>query len=517
MNESSAMEVTLLQAFETTQPSSAHWTADDAAWATRLANSDMQGQSKRAGPSSKTDDESYIARRAHHAMQRLLPREAMLATWLQQGLRARASGGSWLALTVLATCALGLLADSIGSAQRINLLAPPLWLVLLWNALVYLLLMGQWVTHRFQSERRPGAVTRWAQQWMQRWTQRWTKKGLRPPRAQSAGHASPALSAFAALWMRRSAPLALSRAAVLLHAGSAALALGLIGGMYLRGLVLDYRASWESTFLSAQTAHAALSILLYPAAAAAHIELPNLAAFEALRDTAHYAPQTTQSARPDGGSGAAWIHLYAVTLGLFVVLPRTLLMLCSALRVRWKAQHIALPWSDEYFARLLRQRHGREASVRVVPYASAPSEQALAGLRAALAQTLGAELDFSVAAAVAYGAQDDASVTSGLPVGTSLAVALFDLTATPEAENHGRFVQQLAALVSTLAVIDESGFQRRFAATPQRLSQRQDAWRAWAGALGTQPVFVNLDQPDLRATERDLLAALHCPVRTPPA
>lgn len=513
MNESSAIEVTLLQAFETAQPSSAHWTADDAAWATRLANSDMQGQSKRAGLSSKTDDESYIARRAHHAMQRLLPREAMLATGLQQGLRALASGGSWLALTVLVACALGLLADSMGSAQRINLLAPPLWLVLLWNALVYLLLMGQWVTQRFQRERRPGAVTRWAQQWMQRGTQ----KGLRPPRAQSAGHAGPALSAFAVLWMRRSAPLALTRAAVLLHAGSAALALGLIGGMYLRGLVLDYRASWESTFLSARTAHAALSVLLYPAAAAADIELPNLAAFEALRETAQRTPQTTRSARPDGGSGAPWIHLYAVTLGLFVVLPRTLLMLFSALRVRWKARHVALPWSDDYFARLLRRRHGREASIRVSPYASAPSEQALAGLRAALAQTLGAELDFSVAAAVAYGAQDDAPVLAGLPAGTSLAVALFDLTATPEVENHGSFVQQLATLVNTLAVIDESGFQRRFAATPQRLNQRRDAWRAWARALAIQPVFVNLDQPDLTAAEHDLLAALQSSARTPPA
>ena len=152
-----------------------------------------------------------------------------------------------------------------------------------------------------------------------------------------------------------------------------------------------------------------------------------------------------------------------------------------------------------------------EASVVVMPYACTPDEQAMAGLRAVLATTMGTEIKLNLAQTMAYGAEDEG--TAKLPLGTSLTLALFDLSATPEAETQGRFVQQLAAAACTVAVIDEAGFQRRFAEAPERLEQRRDAWRAWANALGTEPVFVNLQQPDLKAAERELLAAMKAPVR----
>jgi hypothetical protein len=482
MNETSAIEVTLLQAFETAQPASPNWSTDDSAWATRLASAQHGSHG----------DERFIAQRAHHAMQRLLPRESGAAKWVS----ARVSMWPWALVIVATAVLLGLLADSIGSAQRINLLAPPLWAVVLWNAVVYLLLLGRWVQSWFQRERKLSALTRWMQTLMQ-----W---GRRAPGSVAAG-SSPALQSFAALWMRRSARLSLARATVLMHAGSAALALGLTVGMYLRGLVLDYRASWESTFLSAETAHGMLSFLLMPASQMAQIALPNLTAFEALRST-HLA------ASGSGATGATWIHLYAVTLALFVVLPRIALALWSASRARWLAGHFKLPLSDEYFARLLRQHQGRQAMVVVVPYANTPNESSSAGLRAVLAATMGPELQLNLAGTVAYGAEDEGRTK--LPAGTSLALALFDLSATPEAETHGRFAQQLAAAASTVAVVDEAGFQRRFAEAPDRLEQRRDAWRAWAKALGTEPVFLNLQQPELKNAERDVLAAMKAPVRT---
>ena len=503
MNETSALEVTLLQAFETAQPASVNWTEDDAAWASRLANGDAKVAAASGDASAA---QSYIARRAHHAMQRLLPREVAAAKWLN----LRGSGGPMLALVVGVAFVLGLLADSIGSSQRINLLAPPLWAVVLWNAAVYLLLLGQWCGAWFQSERQPGYLTRWVQKLM-----RWGRGTPGSPTSVTSLtlSSSPALQVFAAEWTRRSAPLSVTRAAVLMHAGSVALALGLIVGMYLRGLVLDYRASWESTFLSAETAHAALSFLLSPASQIAHIftpniALPNVTDFDALRST-----HLNASSR--GTTGATWIHLYAITLTVFVVLPRLALALCSAWRARWMASHFELPLGDEYFARLLRQHQGHQAAVVVVPYAHTPKEAAHAGLRAMLTTTMGPEIKLNLAGTVAYGAEDEG--TPELPLGTSLAVALFDLSATPEAETQGRFAQQLAAAANTVVVIDEAEFQRRFADAPERLKQRRDAWRAWAKALGCEPVFANLQQPDLRNGERDLLAALKAPVHKLPA
>ena len=240
MNEDSARAVTLLQAFETAQPPSPGWRDEDRAWATRLAMQD-----------GAAGVDAFITRRAHHAMQRLAPREPAAAQWLARRLwRSR-----WIAWAVLAGLVLGVLADSIGSSQRINLLAPPLWAVLAWNAVVYLVLLGHALARLLMRKTRPGSLVML--------TQRVMRLRARLPGAgsvsTSASGSAPALQLFARLWLRLSAALSAARAATLLHAAAAALALGLIAGMYLRGLVLDYRASWESTFLSADAAHAALA------------------------------------------------------------------------------------------------------------------------------------------------------------------------------------------------------------------------------------------------------------------
>ena len=149
MNEASARETVLLQAFETVAPASPNWSEEDRAWATRLALQD-------AGAS---DADGFIARRAHYAMQRLAPREPAAAKWLGRRLwRAR-----WIAWAVLAGLLLGVLADSIGSGQRINLLAPPLWAVVIWNLVVYGLLLGDALAHLLTRKTRSGSAVRLTQ------------------------------------------------------------------------------------------------------------------------------------------------------------------------------------------------------------------------------------------------------------------------------------------------------------------------------------------------------------------
>ena len=320
MNEAAARRALLVEAVETAEPPSPSWSADDAAWATRLALHSLP---------AKADDGAFIAERARHAWQRLAPREAAAAAWLAKPLWRT----GWVAAAVLGGLALGLLADSIGSSQRINLLAPPLWAVLAWNAAVYLLLIGHGLLALLKPPAGPG--------WLLQSVQRVMALRRRLP-------AGAVWQAFASRWVRLSAELTVARAATLLHAASAALALGLMGGLYLRGLVLDYRAAWESTFLSAATAHAALSALLAPAMAVSGLAMPDVAAFQALREV----PGRTGAS----ASAAVWIHLFALTLALGVVLPRALLALWSGWRSRRLAGHIALPLTEPYFAGLLRER-----------------------------------------------------------------------------------------------------------------------------------------------------------------
>lgn len=494
MNEDSAREVTLLQAFETAQPPSPNWGDDDRAWATRLA---LHDGAARAG-----DSEAFIARRAHHAMQRLAPREPTAATWLAR----RLWQSRWVAWAVLAGGLTGLLADSIGSSQRVNLLAPPLWAVLAWNAVVYLLLLGHGLARVLMRPTRPGSLVLL--------TQRVLRFGRSLPGLASvstpAGGSASALQSFASLWLRASAPLSAARASTLLHATAAALALGLIGGMYLRGLVLDYRAAWESTFLSADAARAVLSTVLAPASSLSGIALPDAAGFEALR-VVHGG---TDMAAAAGTSAAPWIHLLALTLLLFVVLPRGVLALAGGLRARWLARRVALPLGDAYFQRLARLQHGDVARVVALPYANTPGGQAALGLQALLVPALGEGLQLRIAPTAAFGAEDNEG--AALDADTTLAIALFDLSATPEAESQGRFAQQLAARApagaATILLVDEAGFKQRFGADSARLAQRREAWRVFAQALGTQPVCVDLDAPDIAGASRAIQSAMRGPV-----
>jgi len=137
------------------------------------------------------------------------------------------------------------------------------------------------------------------------------------PGPGSANGSASAFKGFAGLWLRASSAFSATRAALLLHTTAAALGLGLIGGLYLRGLVLDYRAAWESTFLSADNAHALLAAVFAPAMALSNIAWPDSATFVAMRSV-HGAAQT-------GAPAAPWIHLLALTLLFAVVLPRMLL------------------------------------------------------------------------------------------------------------------------------------------------------------------------------------------------
>jgi hypothetical protein len=463
LTEAAARRVLLVQAFETDPADNPQWTPEDRAWATRLARETTPAG---AAPGRFLDE------RSQHALQRLAPRDAGVVRALAQ----RAWRTGWL----LAALSIGLLAgvavDAIGSGQRVNLLAPPVWGVIAWNLLVYIGLLLP--------------VPARARAWL---IQRW------------AGHApqGTAMARFNAAWRRSAAPLLGTRAALLFHAAAVALALGLISGLYVRGLVLDYRAGWQSTFLDAEQVRAALAVLLSPASAFTGITVPDAAALQVLRVAPDGLPTATASAAP-------WIHLYAAMLVLFVVLPRTLLAGAAAARAWRLARWLPLPVGDLYLERLLRERQAQAAHVQVLAHGAAPSAHALACLQAVLAGALGAAVQVSAAAATAYGDEDAAAALSP-PPGTTLRLALVDLAATPEDDTHGAFVRTLrrgAPALPLVVLADETAFRTRFASIPARLKERRAAWRLWAQALGCGLVAVDLAQPDAAAAERDLQTAL---------
>ncbi|MEO5735373.1 MAG: DUF2868 domain-containing protein [Rubrivivax sp.] len=451
--EAAARRVVLLHAIETAPADDALWTAEDRLWATRLT---------RETAAAGTAPADWLDQRSRHALQRLAPRDPTLPRLLDTRI--------WRAGWVLLAAAVGLLAgvavDAIGSGQGINLLAPPVWGVVLWNLVVYALLLAP----------RPSALQRWL-------ARRLATRSLHAARPAGGVARHAGFAAFQLQWLRQAAPLLAARAALLLHVSAAALALGLIGGLYLRGLVLDYRAGWQSTFLDAEQVRAALASMLAPASLITGITVPDGAALQALRIGPGIAP--TAGAAP-------WIHLYAATLAMAVVVPRLMLAALAAWRAGRLSRALPLALDPVYVQRLLRAQDGAGSGVRLVPHGQAPSPGALKRLQALLATELGEAAALQVLAPVAYGDEDDvpAGATSGPgdaqppPV---LQAVWVDLATTPEDEIHGRLLQTLrsaAPVVPLLLVADESAFRTRFAATPARVDERRAGWQRWAQAHG---------------------------------
>jgi hypothetical protein len=262
---------------------------------------------------------------------------------------------------------------------------------------------------------------------------------------------------------------------------------------------------WESTFLDASTVHAILSIVLGPAAALATIALPDAAGLEAIR-----------SSVSPGENAARWIHLYAMTVALIVLVPRVLMAIGHFVAERGLANRFPLPLDDGYFQALARARRGEAAAIRIVPYGHRPDARAVLGLDALMLRVFGARTDVTVSPAVPFGGEDalDSAAIPATPV--ALVAALFSLTATPERENHGVFIDALAARVpqSTpfAVLIDESAFRPRFdepgATGAARRLERRAAWQRMLTEAQREPVFVDLEHRDFTGAVDRLRAVI---------
>ncbi|HMS27383.1 MAG TPA: DUF2868 domain-containing protein [Burkholderiaceae bacterium] len=164
----------------------------------------------------------------------------------------------------------GIAGDSFAaSGHTINILALPLLLLILWNVLFY---FGMVFNKAFQFRH---------------------FKKAKPTVAQQ---------------------IELLQAKFYLNACATALAAGAMFGMYWRGLVFEYQAAWQSTFLSSQSVHAFLSFVLTPAAWLSGASFPDVNHVAQLQFPAHL-----------GENAGRWIHWYAITVLLIIVLPRLIL------------------------------------------------------------------------------------------------------------------------------------------------------------------------------------------------
>jgi hypothetical protein len=167
------------------------------------------------------------------------------------------------------------------------------------------------------------------------------------------------IAQFVQEWLSASSALTQARISRTLHLGAAALAAGVLLGMYARALGVEYRAGWESTFISAETLKRFVGVVLAPASRLTGVALPDVAQLEAIR----WGP-----GRP-GENAGRWIHLFATTATLFIIGPRLLLAGWEALRAWRLAGRLPIPGREDFYVRrLLRDAGDAGAQVRVIPY-----------------------------------------------------------------------------------------------------------------------------------------------------
>ncbi|RPH65133.1 MAG: DUF2868 domain-containing protein [Burkholderiales bacterium] len=482
MTENDARNALLVRAIETAPAGQVAWSDDDRAWANRAA-AEVEGE----GASSDV----FIARRAQLAAERLSSRERSVRRALR-ALEWRPWVGWALAL---AAFAMGAASDAIGGTHRVNVLAPPLLALMAWNILVYAAIgLRAFASLMGRKPRPPGPAARLI------------ARAAHAAGAQRlAGADAPALVRFASDWAQAGANLNASRIARVLHVAAIAVALGALAGLYVRGLGLEYRAGWESTFLDAASVRRVLDFVLGPASWLTGMALPDASRLEAMR----FPASTGEPAGP-------WIHLHAVTVALVVVLPRLLLAIAARLREHRLATRFPVSLDDAYFSALARAHRGEAASVAVVPCGHQPTPQATLGLRAMLGAVLGSPMNLAIAAPVAYGDEDSAAVGVVGTARPTLVVALLSSTATPEADAHGAFVDALSAALpagaSLLVLVDESGFVARFgdadATAARRRDERRLAWKRFFAARERHPLIVDLERTAASTAERALREAL---------
>lgn len=406
--------------------------------------------------------------------------------------RTRTPAGLRVVLLLVAFAS-GISLAALDGSRRINILAFPFLGLIAWNLAMYAVLAFGWIRRRT----RPAAAPRERGAWTGRLFERRIAPLLRETRRVHVV-LGEALAAYAAACGALGGAFIAQHARRWLHLAAAAVAFGLIVGLYVRGTVLRYEAGWESTFLGPAQVQSILGTLFGPVAGWSGVHLPATAAeVEQLRWTA----------AGGGGDAAPWIHLIALSLLLYVVLPRLLLAAVATVGV-WRLERgMPLPEEIRRYATDVLRGSGlwRDPGVAsVTPYAYEPSAASLAGLTRWLQGTVGATT-IERRASLRYGEEDMAATAFAIGAHrvADLHVVVMSLAATPEAENHGVVIaaardaaHRARPPAAVRIVVDESPYTARFAGDASlapRIEERRRLWRNFVAGYGLEADLLPLE------------------------
>jgi len=402
---------------------------------------------------------SFLLRRARWLEQEVVGCNGSLVRVLER-LTVVSARRAWMMLGWVCAIIIGYALAGFGQDAEFNLLALPLAGLLVWNLVVMLLSLVM----EFKKESRSP--------WLE-----WLAARLTPQTGESRAFESDpptgltvdqrfALLAHAPAlerWQRRFRAW--------LHIAAALMALGSAVGLYARGWSKEYRAVWESTLLAeSSSAQTFFGALFRPASATLGLPLP-LGQIPAMHRTGGVA-KSPAPALP-------WIHLYAGTLLVLVILPRGLL---AGLTV-WRAHRVlahrmrALGWQG-YLVRTLRTVEGGQEVITVLVHATEASPTHREVWSRGVRERFGGrtQCEFIV---VHLGDEDDFAA-KWKPAHPRV-VVVFSLATTPEAEVQRRLVLDVKQVLTSslrgtdlVVLLDATSIGNRW--SPEKTANREKLW-----------------------------------------
>ncbi len=453
MNRTQFSKILLIQAFEESDPHGHHLPLSTRHHATQQARDQH----------SPTSDHSTEA-----TLSFLTSRSDIMWAFVQKAFPVFAK--SWKHLEVdipaflvaIPALVAGLLINGLGESQRVNLLNFPLLLMLLWNVGIYLSSALLPLLNTSAKTTWLDTAATWASKRVGMWEQRsWPSGDRSDPWAQEAA------TRFTTLWWPHVRPLWTGRLRQLLHLGAACVVMGMILGMYTRGLALNYQATWESTFLSANQVHGILHILLGPASWLLQYPFPQLSEIVNLQAPKH-------------GPASQWIHMWALTALIVIVIPRGIMIWLWQRSLNHAKKTFALPLDDLYYVHLLAPDRGQGVQIDILPYSYVPSSEARSFLDLGLHDLFGNLAVIHWHQPIPFGQEFSNTPETSAHIRAS--VLIFNSGQTPETEVQGELLHSMQTQTgelktgsSLLVLLDEEPYSQ--AIDEQRVLERQQAWQ----------------------------------------
>ncbi len=357
---------------------------------------------------------------------------------------------------------LGLAANELGDDRVVNVLAFPLLGLITWNLAIYVVLF----VRRFMLKTGGGALL-----------DAFVSKANPESTGSGPEVEGEAERRFRNMALPNEWPVFLAGVRSTFHLAAALAALGVVVGMYFRGLAVEYRAAFESTFLGEASAQALLDAVLWPASAVTGftLEVPAVTAPEA----------------------APWLNLYAITAMLAIVVPRLVLAAAARKAVARGRNEAALLPSADWEAYEMTSRRAIEGGgdvVRVIPSSIVPKPRVREAVRALVAERWGGAAMVDFAEPIGYGGEDD--FLEALPENPADLIFLMSLTTTPEAESQRVLIDGCVGKCRGgrhVVALDGSGFAERFSTMPEfgrRLAERSAAWHRVLKGAGVDEILV---------------------------